>query len=50
MRATFSLIPLTSLLVLGGPAYATVFLTVEKAQALMFPGATFKPEFQTLDP
>jgi Na+-translocating ferredoxin:NAD+ oxidoreductase RnfG subunit len=32
----------------GGPAYATVYLSVEQAQALMFPGATFTQDFRTL--
>jgi Na+-translocating ferredoxin:NAD+ oxidoreductase RnfG subunit len=30
-------------------AYAAVYLTVEQAQASMFPGATFAPSFLTLD-
>lgn len=48
MRSKFLLVPLASLVVPGGPAYATVFLTIEQAQALLFPGATFKPEFRVL--
>ena len=42
------------LLALGGagalapPAYATVYLTVEQAQAAMFPGASLAPDFRTL--
>jgi Na+-translocating ferredoxin:NAD+ oxidoreductase RnfG subunit len=30
------------------PAHATVYMTVEQAQSLMFPGAQFSPEFRTL--
>jgi hypothetical protein len=30
-------------------AYAAVYYTVEQARAAMFPGATFTPEFVTLD-
>lgn len=30
------------------PAHATVYLTVEQAQALMSPGARFTPDFRTL--
>jgi Na+-translocating ferredoxin:NAD+ oxidoreductase RnfG subunit len=36
------------LIIFGGPAYATVYLSVEQAQALLFPGATFQSDFQTL--
>jgi len=31
------------------PAYATTYLTVEQAQAAIFPGARLTPAFQTLD-
>jgi hypothetical protein len=48
MKHRLFFVPLASLATLGGPAYAKVFLTVEQAQALMFPGATLKPEFRTL--
>lgn len=48
MKSKFILLPLAALAVPGGPAYATVFLTVEKAQALIFPGATFQPDVRTL--
>lgn len=48
MKSRFYLLPVAPLVVFGGPAYATVYLTVAQAQALMFPGATFKPEFRTL--
>lgn len=48
MKSKFRFLPLASLVVLGGPSYATVYLSVAQAQALMFPGATLKPEFRTL--
>jgi FMN-binding protein len=48
MKARFLFLPLASIVVPGGPAYATVFLTIEQAKALMFPGAAFTPEFHTL--
>jgi Na+-translocating ferredoxin:NAD+ oxidoreductase RnfG subunit len=48
MNARLTLLPLASLTMLGGPAYAKVYLTVEQAQAALFPGATFTPEFRTL--
>ena len=35
---------------LAPAAYATVYLTAEQAQAAMFPGAGFSPEFLTLTP
>lgn len=47
MRARFGLFPL-SVLTLAVPAHAKVYLTVEQAQALIFPGATFKADFRTL--
>ena len=47
MRAHFLLIPMASVTVCV-PAHATVYLTVEQAQALMFPGARFAPDFRTL--
>jgi Na+-translocating ferredoxin:NAD+ oxidoreductase RnfG subunit len=48
MTHRFLLLPLASVVVPGGPAYATVYLSVEQAQALMFPGATFQPDTRTL--
>jgi hypothetical protein len=48
MRSKFALIPLGSLVIFGGPAYATVYLSTEQAQALLFPGASFQPESRTL--
>jgi FMN-binding domain len=46
MRHSFFLVP--AALVVSIPAHATVYLSVEQAQALMFPGATFTAEFRTL--
>jgi len=40
--------PVASLAILAGPAYSKVYLSVEQAQAILFPGATMKPAFQTL--
>ncbi len=48
MKSKFLFVPLASLTVLGGPAYAKVFLTVQQAQAVLFPGASFDPQFRTL--
>ena len=45
MRAQFVLVPFATLAIVS-PACATVYLSVEKAQQLMFPGATFTPEFR----
>jgi len=48
VKSRFFLLPLASLVAPGGPAWATVYLSVEQAQALMFPGATFQPDTRTL--
>lgn len=48
MRAKLALLPLAGIVVAGGPAYATVYMSIEQAQAVMFPGATFRPEPRTL--
>jgi hypothetical protein len=48
MYARFFLIPAAAI-ALTQPAQATVYLTAEQAQALMFPGATFTQDFRTLD-
>jgi hypothetical protein len=48
MRAKFSLVPLGSVVILAGPAYATIYLSVEQAQAVLFPGATFQEDSRTL--
>lgn len=47
MRAIFHLLPIAALTI-SVPAHATVYLTVEQAQALMFPGASLTPTFLTL--
>jgi Na+-translocating ferredoxin:NAD+ oxidoreductase RnfG subunit len=47
MDARFFLLPVAALSV-ALPARATVYLSVEQAQALMFPGASFTPDFRTL--
>lgn len=47
MRAQFLLIPLAAATI-SAPAHAAVYLTVEQAQALMFPNARFTPDFRTL--
>lgn len=49
MRSRFLLIPAYAL-VAAAPAHATVYLSVEQAQALMFPGATLTPDDVTLTP
>lgn len=48
MKAKFILLPLTAVATAGGPAYATVYLSVAQAQSVMFPGATFQPDSRTL--
>ena len=48
MKSKFFLLPLGAAVVFGGPAFATVYLTVEQAQSLLFPGATFEPLMITL--
>ena len=48
MKCKFLLLPLGALVVHGGPAYGTVYLTLEQAQALLFPGATFQADARTL--
>jgi Na+-translocating ferredoxin:NAD+ oxidoreductase RnfG subunit len=47
MDARFFLLPVAALSV-ALPARATVYLSVEQAQALMFPGASLTPDFRTL--
>ena len=47
MRAQFALVPLAALSIVV-PAHAVVYLSIEKAQSKMFPGATFTPEFKSL--
>jgi hypothetical protein len=48
MKSRFCLLPLASVVAPGGPAYATVYLSIAQAQALIFPGATFQPDTRTL--
>ncbi len=48
MKSRFFLLPLASFVLPGGSAYATVYLSIEQAQALIFPGATFQPDTRTL--
>lgn len=47
MRSRFLLLPVTTLTI-NVPAHATVYLTIEQAQALTFSGASFTPDFRTL--
>jgi len=47
MRHRFYLLPVAALTI-SMPAHATVYLSVEQAQALMFPGATFAADARTL--
>lgn len=47
MRAQFILVPVATL-GLVTPVHATVYLSIEQAQQLMFPGATFTADFRTL--
>jgi hypothetical protein len=49
MQARFLLVPLATVAIVS-PACATVYLSVEQAQRLMFPGATFTPQFRELTP
>ena len=41
MKVQFLLLP-PAIVAFAGPAYATVYLSMEEAQKLMFPGATFE--------
>jgi len=47
MKARFFLLPVAAVTI-SVPAQATVYLSVEQAQALMFPGAALTPDFRTL--
>lgn len=47
MYARFVLIPVAALTI-ATPVHATVYMSVEQARALMFPGATFTPDFRDL--
>jgi Na+-translocating ferredoxin:NAD+ oxidoreductase RnfG subunit len=48
MKAKLTFLPLAGIVLAGGPAYATVYLSVEQAQAALFPGATFQADTRTL--
>jgi hypothetical protein len=48
MRAKFLLLPLEATVIFAGPAFATVYLSLEQAQSLLFPGASFQPASVTL--
>jgi Na+-translocating ferredoxin:NAD+ oxidoreductase RnfG subunit len=48
MKSRLIFLPLAGIVLAGGPAYATVYLSVEQAQAILFPGATFQPQPLTL--
>jgi hypothetical protein len=48
MKARFLRLPLEATVAFAGPAFATVYLTVEQAQSVLFPGATFQPLAVTL--
>jgi Na+-translocating ferredoxin:NAD+ oxidoreductase RnfG subunit len=47
MRSRFLLLPLATLAIVA-PAHAAVYLSIAQAQQLMFPGATFTPDFREL--
>ena len=47
MRSRFMLVPFAMLAIIS-PAYGTVYLSIEQAQQLMFPGATLTPDFREL--
>lgn len=49
MRGQFLLIPLASVAIVA-PAHATVYLTVEQAQQLLFPGAEFAADNRAITP
>jgi hypothetical protein len=48
MKAKLMFLPLAGIVLAGGPAYATVYLSVQQAQAILFPGATLQPDARTL--
>jgi hypothetical protein len=49
MRSQFLLMPIALVATMSATAQAEPYMTVEQAQAEMFPGATFTPNFVTLD-
>jgi FMN-binding domain len=48
MKSRLIFLPLAGVVIAGGPAYATVYLSVEQAQAILFPGATFQSDVRTI--
>jgi len=48
MKAQFLWVPAVAIVAVATPAYAKVYLSVEQAQQLMFPGATFTQQPLTL--
>ena len=48
MKTQFLLIPAAALVAVATPAYAKVYLSIEQAQQLMFPGAAFAQQPLTL--
>jgi len=48
MKSRFFLLPVAPFVLPGGLIHATVYLSVEQAQALMFPDATFQADARTL--
>ena len=48
MKSRLLFLPLASIVAQGGPAWATVYLSVDQAQSLMFPGATFQPDVHAI--
>ena len=49
MRGQFLLIPLASIAIVA-PAHATIYLTVEQAQKILFPDAEFVADNRTITP
>lgn len=48
MKAKLVFLPLAGIALAGGPAYATVYLSVPQAQQILFPGATLQKQWRTL--
>lgn len=48
VKARFLFLPLGAVVISGGPAFGTTYLTVEQAQSILFPGAAFQPDSRTL--
>ena len=47
MRAEFTLVPLAAMAIVS-PVHAAVFMNIEQAQQVMFPGAAFTADFRML--